>query len=368
MARRRSPGEGSLFRRRSDGLWVAQISHGPRGARQVLRRYARTREEAARLLGELRAGAGVADRRTTVGEFLRAWLTTHERRLRPSTLRTYRSLAERHILPAIGHVALADLAPDHVERMLARAPLAPKGQRNVLSLVARVLAVAERRGLVARNVARLVDAPRVVPPERAALTPDAARRILEVVRGDRLEALYVLALATGLRMGELLGLTWRDVDREAGTLAVRHALVRHHGRYVLDEPKTRRSVRTITLPAFAVAALDEHRRRQLEERLAAGAPTEDGLVFVSPAGRPISGGWLSHRWRRLAARAGLELRFHDLRHGQASLLVALGVHPRVVAERLGHATTRTAMDRYAHVDLALDRDAAARLDQALAVR
>jgi integrase len=166
-------------------------------------------------------------------------------------------------------------------------------------------------------------------------------------------------------MAELLGLTWADVDRTSGTISVRHALVRHRGRYVLDEPKTRRSMRTIVLPSFAREALEEHRRRQLEERLAAGAPTEDGLVFVSPAGRPINGGWLSHRWRKLAAAAGLDLRFHDLRHGQASLLVALGVHPRVVAERLGHATTRMAMDRYAHVDLALDREAAERLDAAL---
>jgi integrase len=344
---------------------VAQVSRGPRGARQIVRRYAKSREDAVRLLDELRAGYGVADRRTTVGEYLRGWLSANEQRLRPATLRTYRSMAERHIVPAIGGLPLAELAPDHVERLIARLPLAPKGRRNVLSLLARVLAVAERRGLVARNVARLVDPPRVVAPERSALTPDAARRILEVVRGDRLEALWVLALATGLRMAELLGLTWADVDRTSGTISVRHALVRHRGRYVLDEPKTRRSIRTIVLPSFAREALEEHRRRQLEERLAAGAPTEDGLVFVSPAGRPINGGWLSHRWRKLAAAAGLDLRFHDLRHGQASLLVALGVHPRVVAERLGHATTRMAMDRYAHVDLALDREAAERLDAAL---
>jgi integrase len=272
---------------------------------------------------------------------------------------------ERHLAPRLGAIPLAELAPDHVERMLAALPLAPKGRRNVLSLLARVLAVAERRGLVARNVARLVDPPRVIAPERAALTPDAARRILKVARGDRLEALWVLALATGLRMGELLALRWSDVDREAGTIVVRHALVRAGGRYVLDDPKTPRSRRTIVLPHFARRVLDEHRRRQLEERLAAGATAGDGLVFVSPAGRPINGGWLSHRWRRLAAAAGLDLRFHDLRHGQASLLVALGVHPRVVAERLGHATTRMAMDRYAHVDLALDADAAARLDAAL---
>lgn len=358
-------GEGSLFRRKSDGLWVAQISHGPRGARTIIRRYSGDRDEAKRLLAELRASVGVASPRTTVGEYLRAWLATNEARLRPSTARTYRSMIERHLVPAIGGIRLTALAPDHIDQMLARLALAPTGQRHVLALLARILGSAERRGLVARNVARLVDPPRVRQPERGALTVAEARHLLAAVSGDRLEALYVLALTTGLRMGELLGLTWADWQRDSATLTVRHALVRARGQYRLDDPKTRRSVRTIVLPAFAAKALEAHRRRQLAERLAAGAPTEEGLIFVSPAGRPISGGWLSHRWRRLSRAAGLDLRFHDLRHGQASLLVALGVHPRVVAERLGHATTAMAMDRYAHVDLALDRDAAARIDEVL---
>jgi integrase len=362
---RRRRGTGGLFKRKADGLWVAQVSHGPRGHRTVRRKYAQSKAEAKRLLDELRGEFAVAGSSTTTGEYLRSWLRANER-LRPSTRRTYTSMIERHLVPTIGAVRLGALAPDHVERMLAKLPLAPKGRRNVLSLLARVLAVAERRGLVGRNAAHLVDAPRVVMAERSALSVTDAKRILAAVHGDRLEALYVLALTTGLRMGELLGLAWSDWNRETATLEVRHALVRVGGKYRLDEPKTRSSVRAITLPAFAATALEEHRRRQLEERIAAGSPTADGLIFVSPAGRPISAGWLSHHWRKVADPLGLDLRFHDLRHGQASLLVALGVHPRVAAERLGHATIRQTMERYAHVDLALDREAAGKLDEALA--
>jgi len=225
-----------------------------------------------------------------------------------------------------------------------------------------VLDVAERRGLVRRNVVRLVEPPRLNRPAAPdALTVGAAREILAKVRGDRLEALFVVTLAAGLRQAEVLGLRWSEVDLDASTLRISASLDRVAGRYVLTDPKTPKSERTVALPAFAVAALREHRRRQLEARLAAGEATAEGLVFVSPAGRPINGGWLSHRWPRF----GLSLTFHDLRHGQSSLLVALGVHPKIIAERLGHTTIAESMDRYAHVARASDVEAAERLQDAL---
>lgn len=362
-------GEGSVYRRK-DGLWVAQISQGPRGGRTLVRRYARSRADARARLDELQVAAGNIDRRTTVGAYLRAWLEGPGRTvLKASTWETYELTIRRQLEPALGGIPLAGLTPEHVETMAAELgrTLTPKGIRNVLSVLGRILGVAERRGQVARNPVRFVEPPRLgFRAERPALTAAAARRIREAVASDRLEALYLVTLAAGLRQAEVLGLRWVDVDLEAATIRIAVVLDRVGGRYVLTEPKTRRSRRTVVLPAFAIDALRAHRGRQLEERIAAGGATEEGLVFVSEAGRPISAGWLSHRWPKLAAAAGLAgVTFHDLRHGQASLLVAAGVHPRVVQERLGHATVAMSMDVYSHVAGASDRDAAARLQEAI---
>lgn len=358
---------GSRYRRKSDGRWVAAISTGPRGNRIRMVRYAPTRKAADEALDELRklvrpaTGGG----RTTVGSYLRGWLDTAGRRsLKASTWRTYDVALRHHIDPAIGHITLARLTAEHVDTMLAGLELEPKGQRNVLGFLGRVLDVAEQRGHVLRNAARLVDPPRVVKAEPLTLSPDDARRILAAVHGDRLEALWVAAIGTGLRQGELLGLRWADVDLEAATLTVQFALVRVDGQYAMDDPKTARSRRLVALPTFVVTALRDHRTRQLEERLAAGGPTADGLVFLAPTGRPLNGGWVSHRWRVISRAAGVDVTFHGLRHTNATILRDRGVPEDVRMGRLGHTTTGMAR-KYAHATDAPDRAAAAALEEAL---
>lgn len=360
-------GTGSIFRRKTDGRWIAQVSQGSRDSRSVTRRVARTKDEARELLAELQADVGSPDPRVTTGAYLQSWLRTAARSVKHSTLQTYEIAVRRQLIPAIGDVPLRALRPSHVEALMRSLDrtMSPKGARNVLGVLARALTVAERQGMIARNPARLVDPPRVERAEIAAMRPEDVRRILSAVAGDRLEALYVLALATGLRQAELLGLRWEDWDRDSGTIRVAYTLERIDGQYQLVEPKTRRSRRTIALPAFATEALGRHRTAQLAERVAAGKGTQDGLVFVTPTGRPINGSWLSHHWPKVAASAEVDVTFHGLRHGQASLLVALGVHPRVIAERLGHATVAMAMDRYAHVAAESDRAAAGLLDAAV---
>lgn len=362
---------GSVYRRKSDRRWVAQVSEGPRGNRTTIVRYAprddNTKRAAEALLEDLRKltrpASGSA--RTTVGSYLRSWLDTAGRRsLKASTWRTYDVALRLHIDPAIGHIALARLTAEHVDAMLAASELEPKGQRNVLGFLGRVLDVAQDRGHVIRNAARLVDPPRVVRQDPATLTPAQAKAIMAAVAGDRLEALWLSALGTGLRQGELLGLRWADVDLEKAELVVTYALVRTAGAYGLDEPKTARSRRAIALPAFVVEALREHRVRQLEDRLAAGEATADGLVFVSPAGRPLNGGWVSHRWRAIATAAGVDVTFHGLRHTNATILRDRGVPEDVRMSRMGHTTTGMAR-RYGHATEAPDRAAAAALDEAL---
>lgn len=355
--------------RRADGQWVAQVSIGPRGARKLVRRYSGDRETATRLLEELLEQSAVASDRTTVGAYLRQWLdVTGAATLKASTLETYEIAVRRQLVPHLGAIELGRLAPDHVDAMVAElraAGMSPKGIRNAIGVLGRILDVAERRGLVRRNVVRLVDPPRLRRTERHALTVAEARRIREHVAGDRLEALWLTTLTCGLRQAEVLGLSWADVDLDGATIRIRHVLDRRDGQYVLGEPKTRSSVGSIALPAFLVEVLRDHRRRQLAERAAAGVPTEEGLVFVSPAGRPLSAGWITHRWTKIAAELRLPLRFHDLRHGQASLLVALDVHPKLIAGRMRHATAAMSLDLYAHVPSSADVAVAGALQEAL---
>lgn len=218
--------------------------------------------------------------------------------------------------------------------------------------------------MVGRNAAALTDPPRVPHREVHPFSPEQARSFLDSLQGDRLEALYTGALALGLRQGEALGLKWEDLDLEAGTLQVNRALQRFDGAYHFVDPKTEKARRTIALPAFAIPPLRAHRQRQLQERLQAGADWVDwGLVFSTTRGKPLDGSNTTRRFQALVERAGLpRQRFHDLRHGAASLLMAQGVHPRVVMEILGHSQIAVTMNLYSHVVPSLQRDAANLMD------
>jgi integrase len=229
---------------------------------------------------------------------------------------------------------------------------------------------AAKWNLVARNVASLVDPPRVPEREVEGLSPQDAKKLLAAVKGDRLEALYSVALAVGLRQGEALGLRWDDVDLRAGTVSVRQALQRLHGSYEFVDPKTKRSRRTIVLPAFATAALKRHQKRQEAERKAGKEEWQEaGLVFTTADGRPLHYSTVTKAFQRLLRDAGLRRqRFHDLRHACASLLLAQGVQPRVAMELLGHSQLNTTMNIYSHVIQDAQRDAASRMNAALGGR
>ena len=238
------------------------------------------------------------------------------------------------------------------------------------AILRRALGQAERWDLVARNVARLVDAPTVHPPKVEPFSPEEARAFLAAVHGHRLEALFVTAIATGCRQGELFAMTWDDLDLEAGRLHVRHTLTRARdtGAWELVEPKTARSRRSLDLPAVARTALAEHRVRQWEERLKAGPLWQDhGFVFCTPLGRPLDGPNITYALHRLLAHAGLRrVRFHDLRHAAASLLLAQGLQLREIMEVLGHSQIALTANLYTHLMPAMRKEAAAQMDAALA--
>ena len=370
---RRGNGEGSIVKR-SDGRWCAAVSLEG-GRRKFI--YGRTRHDVAdRMAAALRDrehGVLLTSRPQTLAQFLARWLQDSVRpTVRPKTYTSYSQLVSVHIAPALGAVPLAKLDPPRVQRFLndklQEGRISARTVQYLHAVLRAALGQALKWRLVQVNVATLVDSPRVERPEVRSVSPGDARTLLEATHGDRLEALYTLALAVGLRQGEALGLHWQDVNLEDGTLRVRVALQRLDGRgLVCVEPKTARSRRSVALPPQVVESLRMHKSRQAQERLIAGSRWQDtGLVFTTATGAPLEGTSITHRFQKLLQRAGLpHLRFHDLRHACASLLLAQGVHPRVVMETLGHSQISLTMNTYSHVIPALQRDAAERMDAIL---
>jgi integrase len=371
---KRANNEGSIFQR-ADGRWACTVSLGD-GRRRTF--YGRTRAAVAeRLPGALKSvqdGQALPDERQTVAQFLASWLETSARpRVRLTTFVVYERVVRLHINPTVGHVRLARLTPQmisHLYEKLSQDGLSARYVRMVHSIMHGSLKMAVRWRLINVNPADSVDAPRLERKEFRALDAEEAGRLLDAARSDRLHALYTLALTCGMRQAELLGLRWADVDLDGGKLSVRRQVMRVGGEWRFSEPKTKAGRRVITLPALAVSALREHRRQQAEERLRAADWQDLGLVFPNRRGAPIAKENLLRRsfWP-LLERAGLDhVRFHDLRHSCASLLLASGLHPKVVQERLGHSTIAVTMDVYSHVMPTLQREAADTFDKVFAAR
>lgn len=359
MSSRRGHGEGSISQR-SDGRWTARVDLGyVNGKRKRKQIYGKTRKEVAEalkvLLRNQQQGLDITVERQTVGEFLTRWLADIvEPGKCPATYRAYAYVSRTHLIPALGHVQLAKLTPQHVQAMLRakrEAGLSPISVKQLRDVLRNALNQAVKWGFIARNVALLVEPPKVEQRDITTLTPDQGQQLLDAAKGDRLEALYRVALSLGLREGEALGLRWQDVDLEKGTLRIVVALQLVKGKLVLVKPKTTRSQRVLPLPATLVSALRAHRMRQLADRLVAGSRwQEHGLVFASKVGTPIHPRNLLRAFYLLLERAELtRMRFHDLRHSCATLLAAQGVPARVAMEILGHSDIRTTLSVYTHV-------------------
>jgi integrase len=369
---KRANGEGSI-RQRGD-RWEARVTvgYGPDGRQSRKTLYGDTRAEVqhqmTKALRELHQGVPLVDERQTVKQFLTRWLEENVKpNVRPSTYRRSEQAVRLHLIPKLGRIRLANLSPQDVQTLL-RDKLAEGLSGRSVQIIHAVLRAALNDGLrlgdVQRNVASLVRPPRSTPKTIRPFSPEEARQFLKAIDGDRLEALFVLALSSGLRQAELLGLRWQDLDLDAASLSVRYALEKRDGEYGLVEPKTSKSRRTIAITAMAVAALRAHRVRQAEERLSVGPGwTGLDLVFTTKKGQPLCGNVVCARFKRILARAGLPAqRFHDLRHCCATLLLTQGVHPRLVMEALGHSAIGVTMNTYSHVLTELKRETAVQMD------
>ena len=380
---KRTNGEGSVFQRRDRGTWVAQVPVGyyPNGNLRLKRYTCATQAEARAKLREaqeaLARGANLGAPTQSLAAYLDAWLAQVVRpAVEPKTHEGYAYIVGL-IAPALGKIPLDKLTPQHVQTLLndlqegggdGGRGLSARTAQYARATLRRALGQALRWGLVTRNVATLVEPPKLRREEVQPFTEDEARRLLAAVAGDRLEALYATALALGLRKGELLGLQWDDVDPTGGKLEVRRQLQQLRGqRPVLKALKTRASRRTLDLPPALVERLAAHRERQRREYAAKGREWRPGgLVFPSTAGTPLGQRNLTRHYKRLLGRAGLpERRFHDLRHTAASLLFGQGLEATAVQRVLGHSSIAVTNDTYLHLMPRAKRRSAEVMDDVL---
>ncbi len=374
----RRKGSGSVFRRpeRKGGKqWIAQIILDNGKTRQ---RYFKTQAEADEALTEMlyeqRRGMLATGSQQTVKQFMEYWLeVVHKPTLRLSSYVKYRGILDKDIIPELGHLKLQELTIQHVEALYAKKTKEGKSAKTIRVIHAVLhqgLAHALYLNLITRNVSDLArkSLPRQKRYEYHTLTREQAQKLLEQVRGHRLEALLILAMTTGMRRGELVALRWRDVHLEENYLQVCHS-ARKVVRYGLQitEPKTEAGRRKIMLTPFLIEVLMRHRTNQEAEKLASGITwKEHDLVFCGKDGAFLNPDhpllWL----RRLLKNAGLpRMRFHDLRHSAASLLLAMGVHIKVVQELLGHSNITTTLNVYSHVLPSLHQDAMDKLSNLL---
>jgi integrase len=373
---KRGNGEGSIWRRKSGG-WCAQYTVYTSEGRKRRTLYGKTRQEVAaklsKALADREGGLTFDAGAMTVGEYLARWLSHSVRdTVSQKTYERYESIVRVHLSPALGRIRLKALTSDHVRGLYREkldSGLAPRSVLHIHRTLSKALKQATDDGLIPRNAAASVKPPQARREEMQPLSRDQVGMFLDTVKGDRMEALYVLAITSGLRQGELLALKWEDVDLEGAnpTLEVRRSLSETRGRRSFVTPKSGRG-RHLRLSRLAVSVLRAHRKRQLEERVKKAGLWEDhGLIFPSEVGTPMSGRNLYRAFKIRVKRASLPqtLRFHDLRHTCATLLLRQGINPKFVQELLGHADISLTLNTYSHVLPDMGDAAAGGMDAAL---
>ena len=372
------------IRRRGKGSWaiIIDVGRDPQTGKrrqrwQTVKGTKKDAEYALReLLHSLETGNYVKPSRITLGQWLEQWcqsyVVTHTS---PRTVESYQSEVRRHLTPALGAIPLTQLQPLHLQNYYARAlsqgridgkgGLSGRTVEYHHRILSEALSYAVKMGLVGRNVAEAVDPPRARRRNMTTLASENVPRFLEAAHETPYYVLFYTALYTGMRLSELLGLRWCDVD--PGSLSVVQALYKRCGVCKMVEPKSSHSRRRIALSPSLALLLRQYKVEQQAQRILAGGPLADNdLVFCRPDGGPLGPGVVSHTFAKVMAKAGLpHMRFHDLRHSHATLLLKVGIHPKIVSERLGHANIGITLDTYSHVLPGLQERAAERFDEML---
>jgi integrase len=377
MATKRGNGEGTIFQR-PDGRWVGRISLGyDTVAHKRLRKtvYGKSKSEVRKKLTELQSkadkGFTINTRSQSLGSFLDHWLNSvAKNNVRPSTYRSYEQIIRNHLIPGLGTYTLDKLTPQVIQNFLNAKSETGISTEHLRRVLRAALSQAMNWELIVRNPAKLVSPPKKAQKEIAFLDVDQAKAFLEAVSNSHHEALYKVAISDGLRLGEALGLQWADIDFENRTLTVRKQLQRIDGKLQLVDPKTQKAKRTIPLPEFAIESLRQHRAKQLEMSLfQADVWQKSDFVFTSSIGTPADPRNIRRSLDEILKTHNLpKLRFHDLRHTCASLLLAQGTDARTIMETLGHSQISVTLNTYSHVMPQLQRDSADRMDALLGKR
>jgi integrase len=373
---------GSVRKRGSTwtAYWFVATREG--GRSQVSKGGFRTKKQAQEhltgVMHALQTNSYVQPARQTLAEYFDQWHVAAASRLRPKTLDSYRQVFNRYLRATVGDVRLQSLTAMHLDSLYAdllraggrdEKPLSPTTVIHVHAVVSKLLSDALRKGVIVRNVALAASPPRQLRPAERQLTVwsgEQLKAFLAAVEDERLYALWRLYAVSGCRRGEALAVTWDDMDLERGRWEIRRSLVTIGNAAVFGAPKSGRG-RVVALDQATVATLRTHRVRQNEERLAWGPAYEDGnLVFCRENGTPLHPNEITHVFVRLVARAGLpKIRLHDVRHSAVTAMLRSGIPVKVVAERVGHASTAFTQDVYASVLPDMQHDAAERLAAAI---
>lgn len=368
---RRGNGEGSIYKRKSDGKWVGDFTIGWKAGKRVHKVVTgssrrEVRDKLAALQSSKAAGTLSDPSGMTVSQYLDHWL---ENIARPAIRRTsyvsYRGIVNGHLKPKIGAHRLEKLSAVHLQAMLSGLEtdgMKPRRRQMIFSTIRRALNVAVRQHLIPRNVCSAVESPKVEKRAMKTMTAKQAQKLLTETEGTPEHAVYALAVTCGLRQGELFGLRWSDVDLGVGKLSVCQTLIECNGAFHFGPPKSRSGVRSIRLPELAIAALRDHLRMQKDAGL-----DKAETVFCDSVGGPLrKSNFANRHFKPLLKRLELEgFRFHDLRHTSATLLLAQGVHPKIVQTHLGHSQISLTLDTYSHVLPSMDEDAANKVDAIL---
>jgi integrase len=374
---------GHIRRRGSKWAVVVDVGRDDSGRRrQKWHSGFATRREAEAALTEIKSrlatGTYVTPSRQTMNDFLAVWLDSIRASVRPTTWRSYSGTMNQYAMPKLGGIPIQRLSPAHLNSLYAdllaggrrngNGGLSPRTVRYVHTIIRRACSDAVRWNLLARNPADAATPPKPRTPEMHVWSLEQAQLFLRFIEGDPLDLLWTLALTTGMRRGELLGLKWSDVDIHARRISVRRSIAYIDGAIVESEPKTKRGRRSVSIDSRSLAAIKQHRVKVLEQALLVGLKQdEDDFVFASPMGQPIHPDTITKRFQKVILAARLpRIRFHDLRHTHATIALTAGIHPKVVSERLGHASVVITLDTYSHAVPALEEEAAERVAALLA--
>jgi len=395
---RRAHGEGSIYQRK-DETWagVSRYTDPDTGEKKKHFVYGKTRKEVVAkkqaFEDEIKKGILPSKGKITVAEWLDTWLETYKKNsVRQNTFESYYIIVNSHLKPAIGKYSLRELQPQHVQNMLNKklasgklkdggerkkgSALSPRMVEHIYAVLHMALGQAVKNGLVLRNVCNAVDKPHKVKHEFTPWTTEESNQFLSSTQDSRLFSLYVTAWGTGLRRSELLGLQWPDIDFKNRTLTVKRTLVKVNGGYNFGSPKTKMSRRTIPLPKQVIQALKDWRKVQAQEQLTWNGRYVDmepedrpkynpfNMVFCDEIGEPYKPDFITSSFQKDTKKAELpEIRFHDLRHGHATMLLELGEDLKVISDRLGHSTITLTADTYSHVREKMQREASDKLEK-----